>query len=154
MPEPPSLVPPQAAALVGTSTGRGAPKTVDRNTIGQFATAIASANPLFRDEAAARAAGFQGVAAPLSYPIYNVPNGTDRDFDLQLPLTRRVRGGDECEFLAPIQEGDSLTAETVLTDLQHRKGSTGDLIISTFETRYYNQRGELVMIERPTGVWR
>lgn len=149
-----SLIPPHAAALVGTSTGRGAPKRVDHNTIGQFAAAIGSTNPVFRDEAAARAAGFSEVAAPLSYPIYNVPSGTDRDFDLQLPLTRRVRGADDCEFLVPIQEGDTLTAETTLSEARHRKGSTGDLIITTFETRYYNQRGELVMIERPTGVWR
>jgi len=141
-----SLIPPHAAALVGTSTGRGAPKLVDRNTIGQFAAAIGSGNPGFTQSAS--------VAAPLSYPIYNVPSGTDRDFDLQLPLTRRVRGGDDCEFIAPIQEGDTLTAETTLSEARHRKGSTGDLIITTFETRYYNQRGELVMIERPTGVWR
>lgn len=154
MPDSDTLIPPETTAMVGTNTGRGAPKLVDRNTIGQFATAIGSANPLFRDEASAKAAGFTGVAAPLSYPIYNVPSGTDRDFDLKLPLTRRVRGGDDCEFIAPIQEGDTLTAETTLTEARHRKGSTGDLIITTFETRYYNQRGELVMIERPTGVWR
>lgn len=149
-----SFIPAHTLALVGTSTGRGHPKLVDRNTIAQFADAIGSTNPAFRDEAAARAAGFEAIAAPLSYPLYNVPDGTDRDFDLRLPLTRRVRGGDECEFLAPVQEGDTLAAETTFLGAQHRTGSTGDLIITTYETRYYNQRGELVMIARPTGVWR
>ncbi len=154
MTEPDPFISAETRALVGASTPVGDPRLVDRNTIRQFADAIGSANPAFRDEAAARAAGFGGIAAPLSFPIYNVPNGIDRDFDLKLSVQRRVRGGDECEFLLPIQEGDTLTAQTTLTDVTHRKGGTGDLVISTFETRYTNQRGEVVMVSRATGVWR
>ena len=149
-----NFVAPETMALIGTSTPLGNPKLVDRNTIGQFAVAIGSTNPLFTDAAAAQAAGEPGIVAPLSYPIYNVPNGTDRDFVLNLRNTNRVRGGDDCEFIAPIHEGDTLTAQTKLLSIVHRKGSTGDLVITTFETRYTNQRGELVMVERPTGVWR
>ncbi len=154
MTEPDPFISPATRALVGTSTPLGDPRLVDRNTIRQFAAAIGSTNPAFRDDAAALAAGFSGIAAPLSFPIYNVPNGIDRDFDLKLAVHRRVRGGDECEFLLPIQEGDSLTAQTTLTDVTHRKGGTGDLVITTFETRYTNQRGEVVMVSRATGVWR
>jgi acyl dehydratase len=145
------FIPAETYALLGAETAPGRPRLVDRNTIRQFADAVGSTNPLFRDEATPESGR---VLAPLSFPIYNVPNGTDRDFDLKLPLTRRVRGGDDCEFFAPVQEGDVLTAQTKLVDVQHRTGGTGDLIITTYETRYTNQRSELVMIERPTGVWR
>ena len=82
----------------------------------------------------------------------DVPNGTDRDFVLNLRNTNRVRGGDDCEFIAPIHEGDTLTAQTKLLSIVHRKGSTGDLVITTFETRYTNQRGMSPPVRIPPSV--
>ena len=63
-----------------------------------------------------------------------------------------LNGGTEIEYLADICAGDVLTARGHLADVQERKGSIGDMLISTSKTVYRNAGGEVVAIATGTGI--
>lgn len=55
-----------------------------------------------------------------------------------------VNGGTECEYGAPMQEGDVITAEFGIRSYAQKQGKRGPLLITDTEDRWTNQRGELV----------
>lgn len=137
-----------AAAWVGRSTGRGEPLAIERGAIRRYAEAVGDDNPLYRDEAAARASIHKGIPMPPGFLITNMRSGGERDLQIPLPVSRRVRGEDELEFLRPVVAGDTLTAETVITGIEAKEGRSGNMVVITTETTYHNQRGEAVLINR------
>ncbi|MFN0145902.1 MAG: MaoC family dehydratase N-terminal domain-containing protein [Dehalococcoidia bacterium] len=136
---------------------------VDRTAIRMFARSVGHTDPLYYDVAVARAAGYADIPAPPGYlgtPVFNLKTSdptTGRrigagELQASRPLTRRLNGGTEIEYLGDICAGDVLTARTHLADVQERKGSIGQMLISTSKTTFRNQRDEVVAIMTGTGI--
>ncbi len=73
---------------------------------------------------------------------------------IPLRVSRTMFGGQEWDFVAPILVGDTITAETRLKGLEEKSGSSGPFVLTTQETTYTNQRGELVMRHKSTVIKR
>ena len=63
-----------------------------------------------------------------------------------------LNGGTEIEYFDDICAGDVLTATSHLAELEERKGSIGDMLITTNKTVYKNQAGKVVAIATGTGI--
>ncbi|HVV75278.1 MAG TPA: MaoC family dehydratase N-terminal domain-containing protein [Mycobacteriales bacterium] len=108
---------------------------VGREHIRSFATAIGDLNPLSRDVAAARAAGYPDVVAPPTFLTVLGFRFRDaspmNDADLGLNHGRVVHG--EQEFIAhrPVYAGDVLRVVNTVTDI--RDAGTNELMETTME---------------------
>ncbi|MFN0095338.1 MAG: MaoC family dehydratase N-terminal domain-containing protein [Dehalococcoidia bacterium] len=142
----------------------GPPTTyeVDRTAIRMFARSVGHTDPIYFDVEAARAAGYRDIPCPPGYlgtPIFNPKtsdptsaNRTNRELQPSRPLNRRLNGGTEIEYFGDICAGDVLTSRGQLADVQERKGSIGDMLISTSKSTYRNQDGAVVAVMTGTGI--
>jgi hypothetical protein len=137
---------------------------VDKTAIRMFARSVGQKDPVYYDEAAAKAAGYRSLPCPPGYlgtPLYN-PATSDSTFggrrgagpgpQPRRPLTRVLNGGTEMEYFDDICAGDVLTATSHLSELEERQGSLGEMLISTNKTVYKNQAGKVVAISTGTGI--
>jgi acyl dehydratase len=132
---------------------------VDKTSIRMFARSVGHTDPIYYDEAAAKAAGYRGLVAPPGYlgtPIFN-PNAPGRDMmrggaQPSRPLKRILNGGTEIEYFDDICAGDILTATSHLAAVEEREGSIGQMLISTNKTVYKNQAGKVVAVMTGTGI--
>jgi hypothetical protein len=134
---------------------------VDKLQIRLFARAVGHTDPIFYDEDAAKAAGYRSLVAPPGYlgtPVYNPrTSAADMGFGRQLeparPLKRVLNGGTEIEYFDDICAGDVLEAVGYTSDIQERKGSIGEMLITTSKTEYTRKSdGKLVAIMTGTGI--
>ncbi len=157
-----SLITDEMRAALGKES---APVTheVDRTAIRMFARSVGHTDPIYYDVREARAAGYPDLPCPAGYlgtPVYDQAlsdptTGRRRgaqELAASRPLTRRLNGGTEIEYLGEICAGDVLTATTALADVQERKGSIGEMLISTSKTTFRNQAGAVVAIMTGTGI--
>lgn len=132
---------------------------VDKTAIRIFARSVGHTDPIYYDEAAAKAAGYRGLVAPPGYlgtPVFD-PNRPGRDMmrggaQPSRPLKRVLNGGTEIEYMDDICAGDVLTATSHLAAVEEREGSIGQMLISTNKTVYKNQDGKVVAISTGTGI--
>jgi acyl dehydratase len=123
---------------------------VERGKIKEFAEAVGDPNPIYRDPAAAAAAGFAGIPAPPTLLRTFLYETNDSRMALGVKdWSYIVHGEQEFEYLAPVVAGDVLTAQDriVSIDEKHSKRA-GVLHIAVIETVFKNQRGETVQIGR------
>lgn len=134
---------------------------VDKTAIRIFARSVGHTDPVYYDEAAAKAAGYRGLVAPPGYlgtPVFRPstgeagPMGRGRGPQPRRPLNRVLNGGTEIEYMDDICAGDVLTATSHLAALEERAGSIGQMLISTNKTVYKNQNGKVVAISTGTGI--
>jgi acyl dehydratase len=98
-----------------------APYEVSRVKIADFADAIGDANPVYRDTAAARAAGHPDVIAPPTFAIVISLAGSGAalaDPGLGLNYAMVVHGEQRFEYARPIAAGDVVTAQVTLTEIR------------------------------------
>ena len=137
---------------------------VDKTAIRMFARSVGHTDPVYFDEAAAKAAGYRSLPCPPGYhgtPIFD-PRTSDATFggrrgsgpgpQPSRPLTRILNGGTEIELFDDVCAGDVLTATSHLANLEERTGSIGQMLISTNKTVYKNQAGKVVAIVTGTGI--
>lgn len=137
---------------------------VDKTAVRMFARSVGHTDPVYYDEAAAKAAGYRNLPAPPGYlgtPIFN-PATSDATFggrrgqgpgpQPSRPLKRVLNGGTEIEYQDDICAGDTLTATTHTAAIEERKGSLGEMLITTSKTVYKNQSGKVVAIMTGTGI--
>jgi acyl dehydratase len=166
MPDPDSLVPPEAQALVGQPVGEPQSATISRRESQRYAWAAGDMNPIYFDEEAARAAGYDGLVVPPTLLGWIMEDGRPLDElrldglyrgrrqGIPLRVSRTMFGGQEWDFVAPILVGDTITAETRLKGLEEKSGSSGPFVLTTQETTYTNQRGEVVARARVISIAR
>jgi acyl dehydratase len=97
------------------------PYEVSRVKIAEFATAIGDPNPLYRDRAAAQAAGHADVIAPPTYPIvitFARSGAALADPGLGLNYAMVVHGEQRFSYTRPLTAGDVVTAQVTLTDIK------------------------------------
>ena len=132
---------------------------VDKTAIRMFARSVGHTDPIYYDEAAAKAAGYRGLVAPPGYlgtPVFN-PKAPGRDMmrggaQPSRPLTRILNGGTEIEYMDDVCAGDVLTASSHVANLEEREGSIGQMLITTNKTVYKNQAGKVVAVATGTGI--
>lgn len=137
---------------------------VDKTAVRMFARSVGHTDPVYYDEAEAKKAGYRSLPCPPGYlgtPVFD-PRTSDSTFggrrgrgpgpQPSRPLKRILNGGTDIEYFEDICAGDVLTATNHIAALEERKGSIGDMLITTTKTEYTNQDGKLVAIVTGTGI--
>jgi acyl dehydratase len=129
------------------------PYEVSRVKIAEFADAIGDANPVYRDAAAARAAGHPDVIAPPTFAIVisMAASGVAMaDPGLGLNYAMVVHGEQRFSYLRPLTAGDVVTAEPAITEIR----DVGRNVMLTTSTEIRTVTGELVCTAMSTLVER
>lgn len=112
-----------------------------RDTIRHFVDAVGDPNPLYRDEAYAKATRFGTLAAPPCF-LYSVCWATGR---IGFPGIHAWNSGSDWEWFHPIRLGDQLSYTMTVTDLQEKRSEmAGRILIEYARADYRNQHAELV----------
>jgi acyl dehydratase len=119
------------------------PYEVSRVKIAEFADAIGDPSPMYRDPAAARAAGHPDVIAPPTFAIVLSMASSGEvmaDPGLGLNYAMVVHGDQRFEHNRPLTAGDVVTAQTTIASIK----ATGSLTMLNTETQLRAADGELV----------
>jgi acyl dehydratase len=119
------------------------PYEVSRVKIAEFAAAIGDANPVYRDRAAAWAAGHADVIAPPTFAIVISMAGSGAalaDPGLGLNYAMVVHGEQRFTYTRPLVAGDVVTAQVTLTEIR----DAGRNVMLTTSTAITTVTGELV----------
>jgi acyl dehydratase len=119
------------------------PYEVCRVKIAEFATAIGDPNPVYRDRAAAQAAGYPDVIAPPTFAIVISMAGSGvalADPGLGLNYAMVVHGEQRFTYRRPLTAGDVVIAKVTLTDIR----DAGRNVMLTTSTDIMTMTGELV----------
>jgi acyl dehydratase len=128
---------------VGRSFPASDPYEVSRVKIAEFAAAIGDPNPVYRDTAAAQAAGHPDVIAPPTFAIVvsMAAAGTAiADPGLGLNYAMVVHGEQRFDYARPLTAGDVVTAQPTITDIR----DAGRNVMLTTSTEIRTTAGELV----------
>lgn len=129
--------------FVGRTFSSSVPYEVSRVKIKEFAAAIGDNNPIYRDKAAAQAAGHPDVVAPPTFPItFSLQSGGEALVDpgLGLNLAMVVHGEQRFEYTRPVHAGDELVTSSTITDIR----SAGRNELMTIRTDVTTTAGEPV----------
>jgi acyl dehydratase len=149
-----TLLTDELRARIGDERVYTAREELGRASIRYFARAVGDDNKLYTDDEYAREFGYDGVIAPPTLVCETnqyVDAERDEDgfaghgWDLQLPGTRQVRGGNSYEFHRPVRPSDVITARWVLVDMTERTSRDGRaMLVVTSRAVYTNQFGDLL----------
>jgi len=136
--------------------------TIEAGKVEEFANAIKSTNPIFRDAEAAAQEGYDQIPAPPTFIMTsNFPRYTPDDiksnttpFDVGFQPGCMLHGEQEFEFKRPIYVGDVLTGETTFADVYQREGDQSILTFVELKTEYTTTGGDLVVDEQTTIIER
>ncbi len=123
---------------------------VEKGAIIKFAEAIGDPNPLFNDEEAARKSRIGGLIAPPTF-LRSMRSGPPK-VEVKSPYPAALDGGSEWEYFEPVRPGDQITITNRLSDIFERPGRLGDMLFIVRETKYVNQFGKVVALQRSTGI--
>jgi hypothetical protein len=165
-------------ALVGRETGTQTAPPIDRSDIRRWAMAVYYPDTpprLFWDEAYAATTVHGGIVAPEEFNPFAWPiadpdeadaaprrgfgpspegyvGGPESAFGVAPPPVRfQLNGGNEVEYSGVrMRPGDVITSTGSIADFHERQGRLGLMLMSVNESRWTNQRGELVKISRGT----
>ena len=129
------------------------PYEVTADSIREFADAIGDPNPVFRDEAAAKEAGYDAIIAPPTYLtklnfVYSAEMLTAPDLGLNYAMV--VHGEQEYEYRRPVKAGDVLVATPRIASITVK--GRNELLVT--EATIRTADGEQVAVARSTIVSR
>src|SRR5271154_1480843 len=164
------------SAYIGlTAPPLEAANPLEQDTLRRFVQAIMDEDPVYYDEAAANASKYGAICAPPLYPLHafrracgtadpldaiiekpdadGAGDGADAYYGLEhikVPFNRILNGGLEVESYRCLRTGEKAVASPRYTKVTPKKGSSGDFLLVTIETRFTTEAGELLMISRHT----
>lgn len=116
---------------------------VEPGRLRHFFSTLGETNPIYRDHAAAKAAGFAATPIPPTYLFCLEMLDADKPFAmleaLDIDLRRVLHGEQKFVYHAPVVVGDELTLQSTVTGVTQKKGGAMTLIDVT--TRIVNQHG-------------
>ena len=119
---------------------------VEPGRLRYFFDTIGERNPIYRDAAAAKAAGYADIPIPPTYLFCLEMMDAKNPFEfleaLNIDLARVLHGEQHFTYHTPVTVGDELTFESRVTDITDKKG--GALTIINVATRVTNQHGRHV----------
>lgn len=129
----------------------------------RFAIATGDNNPVYFDDAYARSCGYEGIIAPPTFiPAVLGWDAGPQETQLQADGTdaalvhptiqgrRLMGGGQSLNFERPARPGDVITAERRVVDVYDKVREKVTLTFVVTETRYSNQRREVLLTCRDT----
>src|SRR5262245_51474248 len=122
---------------------------VSAKEIARFASAIGDPDPVYRDPAAARAAGFPGIPLPPTYGIFLVDDRPDPHGNLRLmgiDLKKILHAEQGFQYHAPVYAGGRLTLTDRVTDHYTKRNGALEFVVLDCEARKAD--GELAMTIR------
>ena len=125
---------------------------VDAGRLAQYADAVHEENPVHRDSAAAKEAGFRDVVAPPMFAVvYSAGAMGPAIWDaIGENIPRMVHGGQEFVWGEPVCAGDTITTEATVKEIFEKDGK-GFYI---FESVSKNQDGDEVVRATWTNIVR
>lgn len=129
------------------------PYEVGREKIREFADAIGDDNPVYRDQAAAKALGYADVIAPPTFPIVMSMRAASQviaDPEFGLDYSKVVHGEQRFSYSRPVQAGDVLQVTVRVESVRVAAGN--DLITTRGDITTVD--GELVVTAYSTLVAR
>lgn len=148
-----SLLTDELRALVGRTATYTAPEALGRASIRYFALATGDDNP-------AHLAG--DVAPPTlvceTNQLVNLPRDANgfagHGWDVHVPGTREVRGGNSYRFHRPVRPDDVITVRWEVTDVTERTtGSGAGMVVVTSTATYTNHLGDLLVENEETLIY-
>jgi acyl dehydratase len=130
-------------SYIGRTYPAAEPYEVSRVKIAEFAEAIGDLSPLYRDRAAAQAAGYPDVIAPPTFPIVismATSRGVISDPGLGLNYAMVVHGEQRFEYSRELRAGDVVTAQATISDIR----DAGRNVLLTTRTQIHTVDGEHV----------
>ena len=119
--------------------------TAEAGKVRLFCKAIGEEDPIYSDEAAARAAGYKAVPVPPTFLQAIANDNPDRGGLLQLlnvDIGLVLHGEQHYDYYAPVYVGDTLTCQQKVTDMYDKKGGALWFVVS--ETSMKDQNGKQV----------
>ena len=124
---------------------------VEKGAIRRFAEALGETNPIYYEEAAARAAGYRSVVAPPTFPT-TLRSGSDlRENLLLAPGKHLLQAEQTIEYARPLVAGDKLTVTSRVADISQRNTPSGMTDVVVIEDDGRDDAGELVY--RARALW-
>ena len=118
---------------------------VEKGRIRFFAEVIGTADPIYLDDAAAKAAGYRNVVAPPTF-IFGAESDSGvlmKLLDtLKIDLREVLHGEQRFDYHAPVCAGDTLRFQTRVADIYDKKDGALEFVVN--DTRVTNQLGEHV----------
>jgi acyl dehydratase len=160
------LVPAETRAMVGEALGAPVSAVVTRREAQRYARAVGDLDPVYFDEDAAKAAGYDGLVAPPTFVGHAVVEGStledlredglwiDRSRKVRLAVSRSMFGGEEWEFHRPVLIGDTVTAQRRLGAVEEKDGRSGPFVLLHYETTFTNQHDDVVAVSRLVAIAR
>lgn len=148
-----SLLTDEIRGLVGRTKTYTAPEPLGRASIRYFALATGDDNP-------SHVSG--EVASPTLVCETNQFTGLGRDengyaghgWQIHIPGTREVRGGNSYRFHRPVRPDDVVTTTWTVTDVTERTtGSGQSMVILTSTATYTNDDGDLLVENEETLIY-
>jgi acyl dehydratase len=139
--------------LAGRVFPPAAPYLVGREKIREFSQAVFATSPLNTDVAAARAAGYDDLVAPPTFPVVIQEHTLQQllaEPDAGIDFSRVVHGDQRFIFSRPIVAGDELTATLTVASVK----SLGGHSMVTAESSIVDAAGEHVVTAISTLVVR
>jgi acyl dehydratase len=140
-----------------------APEPIGKAAFRYFAQAIGDNNPLYTDDKFAQQHGYAGVIAPPTLvcetnQYANLERQTTgyagHGWDLEIPGTRLLRGGNEYTFHQAVRPEDILTVTWSIVDMFERASSKGTpMVIVTSQAQYENHLGNLLVTNIETLIY-
>ena len=124
---------------------------VEKGKIRELVQAIGDNNPIFLEREAAIAAGYKDIVAPATFvtvPMMWTNSLTSTLDDADVKFVNILHGEEEYEYFAEIYPGDILTGQAKITDIQTKKGKSGEMDLVKIEVNYINQEGKPVLKAR------
>ena len=139
-------------SVIGMPTGAHRVR-VERGPVGYFANAVLDDNPIYRDEGAARAAGFDAIPAPPTFtfamPFWGAfteeqppdPTGGANPMhtvmgELFAKGALVLHGEQEFEYHRPVEVGDVLVGEGRIMDAYEKETDTAVMTFIVIQTQW------------------
>lgn len=126
---------------------------VEKGAIRRFAESVGDPNPIYRDEEAARAAGYRSLLAPPTFPA-TFSGGVDFLQVLAINPRHVLIGEQSFEYHQPLCAGDRVTVTSRVVDIYEKMGTGGVMDFAVVEDEGRDDRGELVYRARKTIIVR
>ncbi len=126
---------------------------VEKGAIARFAEAVGDPNPVYRDEKAAREAGYDGIIAPPTFPVTFRP-AEEPVWTRNLDRRRILAGEQSFHYSRPIVAGDRLECRIHFVEVADKAGRSGKMELLVQEVRGSDARGQVVFTHRRTTVYR
>ena len=158
-----SLLTDEVRGLLGRRKVYTAPEPFGAASGRYFALAVGDHNPLYTDGELARRHGLPGVTAPPTLICEtNQYAGLPPDdegyaghtWDIELPGTRQVRGGNRYTFHRRLRPDDLVTATWEITDLDEKVNRAGqDMLVISSKATYTDADGGLIAENEETIIF-